>query len=176
MSLRSGGAGSRGAREGGQSVVEFALIVPLILLLVFGALDMGRAVFAFNTLAQAAREGNRVAIVNQTDSVVKARVIGAAVTLGLSDSSVDVCYKRAATTQRSCVSPSTDDCPQSSRAIGCLAIVTARMTYRPMTPVIGQIFSTVTLSSTSVGPIEAVCPDIGTSCFWTTAPAASPNP
>ncbi len=163
-------------RAGGQSVVEFALILPLIMLLLFGAVDVGRGVFAYNTLAQAAREGNRVAIVNQTESVVKTRVIGAAVTLGLSNSSVDVCYKTAASTQRSCASPTTNNCPQATRAIGCLAIVTARLTYRPMTPIISQIFSAVTLSSTSVGSIESVCPETGTSCFWTTAPAASPSP
>lgn len=163
-------------REGGQSVVEFALIVPLILLLFFGAIDMGRAVFAYNTLAQAARAGNRVAIVDQTESVVKARVIGSATTLGLSNSSVDVCYKTAMSTQRNCASLSTDNCPQSTRSIGCLAIVTARTTYRPMTPIIGQLFSTVTLSSTSVGSVEAVCPETGTTCFWTTGPSATPAP
>ena len=162
--------------DGGQSLVEFALIIPLILLLFFGAVDVGRAVFAYNTLAQAAREGNRVAIVNQTESVVKERVIGAAVTLGLSDSGVDVCYKTAASTQRNCSALTTNDCPQATRTIGCLAIVTARMTYRPMTPVIGQIFGNLTLSSTSIGSIESVCPESGTSCFWTTAPSTGPTP
>jgi Flp pilus assembly protein TadG len=166
----------RRRQQGGQSVVEFALILPLILLLFFGAIDLGRAVFAYNTLAQAAREGNRVAIVNQTESVVKARVIGAAVTLGLGSSSVDVCYKTSTSTQRSCAAVTTDNCPQSTRTIGCLAIVTARTTYRPMTPIIGQLFGTVSLSSTSVGPIEAVCPDTGSTCSWTTAPSATPTP
>ena len=46
-----------------------------------------------------------------------------------------------------------------------MAIVTARVSYAPMTPLIGQIWSSISLSSTSVGPIEYVCPEIGlTTC------------
>lgn len=154
----------------GQSVVEFAMILPLILLLFFGVLDMGRAVFMHNSLSQAARQGNRVAIVNQTESVIKARTIAAAPTLGLGNSNIDVCYKTSTSTLRSCASPSADNCPQSSRDIGCLAIVTVRVSYTAMTPLIGQLMGPLSMSSTSVGPIEAVCPVTGSSCSWTDAP------
>ena len=51
-------------RHGGQALVEFALVIPLILLLVFGALDIGRAVWALDSSANAAREGARYAIVH----------------------------------------------------------------------------------------------------------------
>lgn len=50
--------------EGAQALVEFALILPIILLLVFGLIDVARAVEAENTLAFAAREGTRYAIVH----------------------------------------------------------------------------------------------------------------
>ena len=50
--------------EGGQSLIEFALILPLFLLIVTGLFDVGRAVFQENTLAYAAREGTRYAIVH----------------------------------------------------------------------------------------------------------------
>ncbi len=50
--------------DGGQSLVEFALIVPLLLLTVFGIIDLARAVWQENTLAYAAREGTRYAIVH----------------------------------------------------------------------------------------------------------------
>jgi hypothetical protein len=52
------------AGEGGQSLVEFALILPLLLLIITGLFDLGRAVWQENTLAYAAREGTRYAIVH----------------------------------------------------------------------------------------------------------------
>ena len=54
--------------DGGQSLVEFALILPLFLLLVTGLFDVARAVFQSNTLAYAAREGTRYAIVHGSGS------------------------------------------------------------------------------------------------------------
>lgn len=58
----------RGDDDGGQSLVEFALILPLFLLIVTGLFDVGRAVFQENTLAYAAREGTRYAIVHGSGS------------------------------------------------------------------------------------------------------------
>ena len=55
----------RPARGTGQALVEFALVLPIFLLIVFGVFELGRAVFAYNTVANAAREGARVAAVNQ---------------------------------------------------------------------------------------------------------------
>ena len=52
-------------RARGQGLVEFALVFPVFILLLFGIFDLGRAVYAYNTIGDAAREGARVAIVNQ---------------------------------------------------------------------------------------------------------------
>jgi len=49
-------------RSRGQSLVEFALVGPLLLVLVFGCVDFGRAYFHENQLTNAAREGMRLAI------------------------------------------------------------------------------------------------------------------
>jgi TadE-like protein len=54
----------------GQSLVEFALVLPVFLLLFFGLLDGGRFVYLNSVISQAAREGARVA-------TVEARWIGA---------------------------------------------------------------------------------------------------
>jgi hypothetical protein len=43
-------------------MIEFALVSPVLLLLVFGIIDIGRAVFYYDTLNHAAREGARVAV------------------------------------------------------------------------------------------------------------------
>jgi len=44
-----------------QALIEFALVSPVLLLLLFGIVDIGRAVFYFDTLNHAAREGARTA-------------------------------------------------------------------------------------------------------------------
>ena len=48
-------------RSRGQGLVEFALVLPVFLVLIFGILDGGRAVFAYNQMTQAARNVSRVA-------------------------------------------------------------------------------------------------------------------
>lgn len=54
-------AGAR-SRQRSQALIEFALISPVLLLLLFGIVDIGRAVFYFDTLNHAAREGARTAV------------------------------------------------------------------------------------------------------------------
>ena len=49
--------------EKGQNLVEFALVVPLLLLLVIGIAEFGRAWMTKNILTGAAREGVRMAAV-----------------------------------------------------------------------------------------------------------------
>lgn len=48
----------------GQSLVEFALLLPVMLLIITGLFDVARAVWEENTLAYSAREGTRFAIVH----------------------------------------------------------------------------------------------------------------
>jgi hypothetical protein len=50
--------------ETGQSLIEFALILPIVLLIITGLFDVARATWQENTLAYAAREGTRYAIVH----------------------------------------------------------------------------------------------------------------
>ena len=50
--------------ERGQAVVEFALVAIIFFIVVFGTMDVGRAVWNYNTLAQATREGARFAVVH----------------------------------------------------------------------------------------------------------------
>ena len=46
-------------RTRGQALVEFAFAFPIFLLIVFGLIDLGRAVYVSNSLAEAARDGAR---------------------------------------------------------------------------------------------------------------------
>ena len=69
------------ACERGQSLVEFAMIAPLLILLMVGILDVGRAVNAYVTISNAAREGSHYAALHPTASpgaiasAVRARVV-----------------------------------------------------------------------------------------------------
>jgi hypothetical protein len=47
-----------------QALVETALVLPLLLLLIVGLFDVGRAVWLSNTLATAVREGTRYGVVH----------------------------------------------------------------------------------------------------------------
>jgi len=42
-------------------MVEFALVLPILILILFGTVDIGRAIFIYASLAGAARDGARIA-------------------------------------------------------------------------------------------------------------------
>jgi Flp pilus assembly protein TadG len=57
-------AGTARGRQGGQSLVEFALVFPVFALLLFAVVDIGRLVYVHNAIAEGAREGARWGSVN----------------------------------------------------------------------------------------------------------------
>lgn len=56
----------------GQSVVEFAFVSIIIMLIIFGTIDLGRGVFARAMLTNAVREGTRYGIVNAAQAATPA--------------------------------------------------------------------------------------------------------
>jgi Flp pilus assembly protein TadG len=72
----------------GQALVEFALVVPIFVLLLVGLFDIGRAVWNYNTVANAAREAARVAVVNQDQTVIREAAKTAGVSLSLEDADI----------------------------------------------------------------------------------------
>ena len=52
----------------GQSLLEFALILPLFLLVTIGIFDLGRSVYYYSMIHNAARESARYGAVNYCDS------------------------------------------------------------------------------------------------------------
>ena len=151
----------------GQGLVEFAVVIPVILLMFLGIFDFGRAIFAFNTVANAAREGARVAAVDQVltspDCVesmpvedpanphwsVKQCAISAAQALGLPNSAVSVSYAAPTGSTISCA---------PTLHVGCIATVTVQYGWSAITPVIGGLIGPITISSSSQMPIERVFP------------------
>lgn len=55
--------------------MEFALILPLLALILMGIFDLGRAFYAYNVVANAAREGARAGVIaTATDADIRAAV------------------------------------------------------------------------------------------------------
>lgn len=55
-------AGTPGNPQRSQAIVEFALIAPILILLLFVIIDFGRVIYIYATLNQAVNEGARTAI------------------------------------------------------------------------------------------------------------------
>ncbi|QSO48169.1 TadE/TadG family type IV pilus assembly protein [Alicyclobacillus mengziensis] len=66
----NGRGGRDGAGERGQSLVEFALVLPILLLLLLGIIDFGRVLSAYYVVDHAARDAVRYASVGASDSTV----------------------------------------------------------------------------------------------------------
>ena len=134
----------------GQALVEFALVFPVLLLILMGLFDFGRAIVAYNTISEAARNGARVSIVNQTPADICAVAAGRAVGLGLpttcaaNPAAVGI-YVSASTGGSSCT------------AINCVQSVKATYQFRAITPIIGAFIGPITLSATSSVPVESTC-------------------
>lgn len=60
--------------EKGQALVEFALLVPIFLLLLFAVVDFGMGFYSWITVTNAAREGARLGAVLATEQEIEDRV------------------------------------------------------------------------------------------------------
>jgi Flp pilus assembly protein TadG len=61
----------------GQSMVEFAVLAPIFFLLLLGTIDLGRAVYTYNAISNAAREGARSAVPFDSPMPTNASVVAA---------------------------------------------------------------------------------------------------
>ncbi len=75
--------------EAGQSLVEFTMILPIFLVLMFGLIDFGRAFYTWLLVTNAAREGARVAAVQADSSSIDARIYDSFCSTYPSDCSLD---------------------------------------------------------------------------------------
>lgn len=78
----------------GQSLVEFALILPVALMLLIGFFDLGRAVFYYSSLTNAVREWTRHAIVDPEldEALIRDELAGYAFGINPGDITINITY------------------------------------------------------------------------------------
>jgi Flp pilus assembly protein TadG len=120
--------------ERGQDLAEYALILPIFLLVIMSIFDMGRAVYYYSALQNSVREGARYGIIYPEDitgieTVVRQKAVG----LDVNDLAIITSY------------PS-DDTIQ----------VRATFQFQIVTPIIGALFGTneLTFSGQSTMHVE----------------------
>lgn len=141
------GARRRGLRsDTGAAAVEFAIIAPLLFLLLFGLIDFGLAINARIVAANAAREGARVGSLGGTEAQIRAQVASASSTLDQSRVTVTV----------ACKTPAGATCTSyaSQATSGGTSIVTVTYVYKWVTFVGGSFGSDLTITRSSQMRIE----------------------
>ena len=155
----------------GQSLVEFALILPFFLLVLFGLVDMGRAVYLNSTLSQAAREAARLVSVEaswvgSTDpscgtnggpvcpadiNVLRAHALDAANRMMEPFGAIAAADFHLSCDATTPPSGEWSSPPRActSRAPSNLASVRVEMSFEPVTPVISQILGLIPLSGSA---------------------------
>ena len=124
----------------GQALTEVLLVTPLLLMLIMGAIDVGRLLFASVALEEAAQEGALFAAYNPTEEEpIRARVLGSSTAEEVEDATVTV------------------DCV-ATPAPGTIE-VTVEVDYPLITPIISSMLgSPVTLSATVIATnIQGTC-------------------
>lgn len=128
------------ARSRGQAMAEFALVLPLFVLLVFGLVDVGRVVYINNAAAQGAREGARWGSVQGRANDATDRAAIRDYTLGtmnaVPDPVVTVTCERGGVVVSVC---RTND----------ILVVRVESPVTIITPLVGRVFGNVNVSAIS---------------------------
>ena len=122
-------------RHSGQSLVEFALILPVIFFLITGFFDLGKAVFYYSSLSNAVREATRYAIVNKTEMT---NAFNTPLDNSLQDKVMEYAFGMTLTRADIIVTlPKVND-------FFTTVTITATYMYRPITPGMKQLFGSTT--------------------------------
>jgi len=136
-----GSARGRARSRRGQSLVEFAIVVPLFFLLVFAVIDLGRLFFVQMTLQHAMRQAARLAVtgnkladpdhpasmLSRVDSIILAARQAA---VGIDVSSIQISSLRGGNSG-----------PGRAGGPGDTVTIALTTDLRLMTPLIGRLFS-----------------------------------
>ena len=137
-----------------QALVETALVLPLLLLLIVGLFDVGRAIWLSNTLATAVREGSRYGVVHGALSGSPTGPGAASYTPPDTDTAITAWVRSYATGVPDTLTVRST-WPDGNANRGSRIVVSASF---PFTPVLSQVFLGgglgITLQSSSTLVIE----------------------
>lgn len=127
----------------GQSLVELALVLPILLILLVGTIDVGRLLFASVAMEEAAQEGALYAAFEPSPSPTLEDAVRARVQASSNADEVS-----AATVSASCA---------PSPSPGAIT-VTAEYDYPLITPIADMLGTTVTIGATVTAPdVKGTC-------------------
>jgi Flp pilus assembly protein TadG len=109
--------------ERGQASVELALVLPVLLLILFGIMEFGRVFSAYLVITNAAREGARQAAIGANNTTIVDTVYNAASSLG----------------DLSSLTVSIDPYEAASRVTGAEATVTVNYSVDLVVPIISSL-------------------------------------
>ncbi|MFP5105676.1 TadE/TadG family type IV pilus assembly protein [Neobacillus sp. C211] len=118
----------------GQSLVELALVLPVLILLLFGIIDFSRIFHAYLTIDHAGREAARSASIGNDNTTVKNTAASDATSIGLTTDKISI--------------------SSESRKSGSNVTITITYPITFLTPIIGQIIGTLTLTDTTTMRVE----------------------
>ncbi|MDP1653416.1 MAG: TadE/TadG family type IV pilus assembly protein [Rhodocyclaceae bacterium] len=136
----------------GVAAVEFAILLPVLLLIVFGITEFGRALYSYNTLVKSVRDAARYAMIHQpgggADPETKCLAVygntgctGTALAPGLTIAMVSVCdWQRC---------PGTHQAQGSAPVVNLVTVTISGYAFQSFVP-----FVTAGLSSLPFAPIS----------------------
>lgn len=139
-------------RSGGQSLVEFALVLPVFMLLVFGIIDGGRAILALNDMSQATRNVARVASVTCFDTATRCDDTTAGAPVKNAIAAQVVGLQGPATWSVQCIDHTTNAVSNPCK-VGDIVRVRLDQQITMVTPILAQAFGPVQVNSTSEATI-----------------------
>ncbi|WP_242846768.1 TadE/TadG family type IV pilus assembly protein [Clostridium homopropionicum] len=107
----------------GQALVEFAIVLPILLMLVMGIIQFGMMLNSYLAIENASREGARAGIVGSTDAEIESLIIASSPSLNPADLTVSL-------------TPS-----EANRRSGDTLTVTVTYNYKFTIPIISSLFN-----------------------------------
>ncbi len=174
----------------GQALVEFAIVAPVLLLLLLIAVDFGRVFFSYVAVNNSAREGAYYAAAHAGDdpfdqTAYEAGVVNAALTETVNQTqggegsrtvTGPTCLVAGTTTTVDCRTASTNLAGGSGNHV----IVSVSQPYQFLTPLVGELFGgQLTLAASATAPVlnplsVTIAP--GPTAGPTASPSPSPSP
>lgn len=151
--------------ESGASLVEFAVVLPLLLTLLFGVIESSFAFAQLNDVRFGAREGARAAAVDVGDVATVGQLVCDRMDLILPSQSVTV------------ILDALDTSPTNSGegSVGASAQITVTADLRTLTGFFDAVFSGVQLSSTIEFRVEQPAGGSGDVAWWDGASSGFPG-